>query len=46
MYVPGWATAACLVAAVASLMRGGKYHHLEAVPSPSPTGLEPVEEVA
>jgi MFS family permease len=46
VYAFVFATAACIVAAVASLMRGGKYHHLEAVPSPSPTGLEPVEEVA
>jgi hypothetical protein len=46
VYAFVFATVACLVAAVASLMRGGKYHHLEAVPSPSPAGLEPVEEVA
>ena len=46
VYAFVFATVACLVAAVASLMRGGKYHHLESVPSPSPTGLEPVEEVA
>jgi MFS family permease len=29
-------------AAVASLLRGGKYHHVEAT-SPSATGYEPVE---
>ena len=44
----GLRIAACLVAAVASLLRGGKYHHVEAATSPAgaPTGLEPVEEVA
>jgi MFS family permease len=36
-----FAIVACLVAAVASLLRGGKYHHLDAT-SPSPTGSEPV----
>jgi MFS family permease len=46
VYAFVFAAAACLVAAVASLMRGGKYHHLEAVTTPSPTGLEPVEDVA
>jgi hypothetical protein len=36
-----------MIAAVASLLRGGKYHHAEAtVPPGAPTGLEPVEEVA
>jgi MFS family permease len=32
VYAFAFAIAACLIAAVASLMRGGKYHHLEAVP--------------
>ncbi|HEX4520186.1 MAG TPA: MFS transporter [Gaiellaceae bacterium] len=31
VYAFAFAIAACLIAAVASLMRGGKYHHLEAV---------------
>jgi hypothetical protein len=35
---------ACLVAAFASLLRGGKYHYAEATsPAEAPTGLEPVE---
>jgi len=38
-----FAIAACLVAAVASLLRGGKYHHSEATVA---TGLEPVEGAA
>jgi MFS family permease len=48
VYAFVFAIAACLVAAVASLLRGGKYHHVEAATSPAgaPTGLEPVEEVA
>jgi hypothetical protein len=37
-----FAIAACLIAAVASLLRGGKYHHVDAT-SPAPTGSEPVE---
>jgi MFS family permease len=43
-----FATAACLVAAVASLLRGGKYHHEEAatIPAGEATGLEPVETAA
>jgi MFS family permease len=42
-----FAIVACLVAAVASLLRGGKYQHVEAtVPAGSPTGLEPVERAA
>ena len=46
VYAFVFAIAACLVAAVASLLRGGKYHHEEAtVPAGSPTGMEPVEEV-
>jgi hypothetical protein len=47
VYAFTFAIAACLVAAVASLLRGGKYHHLEATaPAAAPTGLEPVERVA
>ena len=51
VYAFVFAIAACLVAAVASLLRGGKYHHVEAaevatVPAGSPSGYEPVEEVA
>jgi MFS family permease len=42
VYAFTFAIAACLVAAVASLLRGGKYHHVEAT-SPSATGYEPVE---
>jgi MFS family permease len=37
-----FAIVVCLIAAVASLLRGGKYHHLDAT-SPAPTGSEPVE---
>ena len=44
VYAFVFAIAACLVAAVASLLRGGKYHHDEATsPAGSPTGVEPVE---
>ena len=49
VYAFVFAIAACLVAAVASLLRGGKYHHADAeatVPAGSPTGLEPVEDAA
>jgi MFS family permease len=46
VYAFVFAIAACLIAAVASMLRGGKYHHEEAaVPAGSPTGMEPVEEV-
>jgi MFS family permease len=39
-----FAIVACLIAAVASLLRGAKYHHLEATsPAGAPSGLEPVE---
>jgi len=44
-----FAIAACLVAAVASMLRGGKYHHVDEVatlPAGAPSGIEPVEEVA
>jgi MFS family permease len=44
VYAFTFAIAACLIAAVASLLRGGKYHHVEATsPAGAPTGLEPVE---
>jgi hypothetical protein len=48
VYAFVFAIVCCLVAAVASLLRGGKYHHEEVatVPAAAPTGLEPVEEVA
>jgi MFS family permease len=48
VYAFAFAIAACLVAAVASLLRGGKYHHEAATTAPAgaPTGLEPVEEAA
>jgi MFS family permease len=43
-YAFAFAIAACLVAAVASLMRGGKYHFAEATaPAGAATGPEPVE---
>jgi len=44
VYAFVFAIAACLVAAVASLLRGGKYHYVEATaPAGAPTGSEPVE---
>jgi MFS family permease len=44
VYAFAFAIAACLVAAAASLLRGGKYHYAEATsPTGAPTGLEPVE---
>jgi MFS family permease len=47
VYAFAFAIVACAVAAVASLLRGGKYHHDEAtVPAGAPTGLEPVEDAA
>jgi MFS family permease len=47
VYAFVFAIAACLVAALASLLRGGKYHHVDAtVPAGAPTGIEPVEEAA
>ena len=46
VYAFVFAIAACLVAAVASMLRGGKYHYAEATsPAGAPTGLEPVEPV-
>jgi MFS family permease len=45
VYAFVFATGACLVAAFASLLRGGRYVHGEAtIPAGEPTGLEPVEE--
>jgi MFS family permease len=47
VYAFVFAIAACLVAAVASLLRGGKYHYAEASsPAGAPTGLDPVEPAA
>ena len=45
VYAFVFAIVACLVAAVASLLRGGKYHHIEEALAPAiaPTGVEPVE---
>jgi MFS family permease len=44
VYAFVFAIAACLVAAFASLLRGGKYRYAEATsPTGAPTGLEPVE---
>jgi hypothetical protein len=43
VYAFVFAIGACLIAAVASLLRGGKYHHVEAA---STAGLEPVEDAA
>jgi MFS family permease len=47
VYAFAFAIVACLVAAFASLLRGGKYHHAEAVPvaAPRPAAL-PVEDAA
>ncbi|HEY3921556.1 MAG TPA: hypothetical protein VGL76_05520, partial [Gaiellaceae bacterium] len=41
VYAFVFAIAACVIAAVASLMRGGKYHHVE-----SALDLPPIEETA
>jgi MFS family permease len=47
VYAFAFAIVACLVAAVASLLRGGKYHHdAGTVPAGAPTGIEPVEGTA
>jgi MFS family permease len=44
VYAFVFAIVACLVAAVASLLRGGKYHYEDATaPAGAPSGLEPVE---
>jgi MFS family permease len=46
VYAFVFAIAACLVAAVASVLRGGKYHHVAATsPTGAPTGLESVEPI-
>jgi MFS family permease len=47
VYAFAFAIVACLVAAFASLLRGGKYHHAEAAPAaaPRPTPV-PVEDAA
>jgi hypothetical protein len=42
VYAFVFAIVACLIAAVASFLRGGQYHH-EEVTSPALVGLEPVE---
>ncbi len=42
-----FATAACVVAALASLLRGGKYHYETAAVAPGePAGVQPVDEAA
>jgi MFS family permease len=47
VYAFVFAIIACVVAAVASLLRGGKYHHETAtVPAAAVTGIEPVEDAA
>jgi MFS family permease len=43
VYAFVFAIAACLIAAVASMLRGGQYHHADATSPPVPIGLEPVE---
>jgi MFS family permease len=45
VYAFVFAIACCLVAAVASLLRGGSYHHVEPAAA-AVTGIEAVEEVA
>jgi MFS family permease len=47
VYAFAFAIVACLVAAFASLLRGGKYHHAQAtVPVAAHMGIEPVDEAA
>jgi hypothetical protein len=47
VYAFAFAIVACAVAAVASLLRGGKYHHDEGtVPAGAPACLEPLEDAA
>ena len=47
VYAFVFAIVACLVAAFASLLRGGKYHHAQAtMPTAAATGLEPIDEAA
>ena len=47
VYAFVFAIIACLVAVIASLLRGGKYHHVEeaAIPAAAASGAEPVEAV-
>jgi MFS family permease len=45
VYAFVFAILACLVAAVASFLRGGRYHYDEAGSTPALAGLEPVEPV-
>jgi MFS family permease len=45
VYAFVFAIVACLIAAVASLLRGGKYHYAEATSPGVPIGLGPVESV-
>jgi hypothetical protein len=45
VYAFVFAIACCLVAAVASLLRGDTYHHVEPAAA-APTGIEPVEVAA
>jgi MFS family permease len=47
VYAFVFAIVACMIAAVASLLRGGKYHYeVATVPAGAPTGVEPVEDAA
>jgi MFS family permease len=49
VYAFTFAIIACLIAVVASLLRGGKYHHVEqsaTASTASPTGSEPVEPIS
>jgi MFS family permease len=47
VYAFAFAIGACMIAAVASLFRGGKYHHGEAtIPAVPTRGVEPVEDAA
>ncbi|HEY3962765.1 MAG TPA: hypothetical protein VGL84_09575, partial [Gaiellaceae bacterium] len=47
IYAFAFAIGACLVAALASLLRGGKYHYeAGTVPAAGALGVEPVEEAA
>ena len=46
IYAFVFAIAACAIAAVASSLRGGKYHHVEPVAGDVVTGLETIEDAA
>ena len=47
VYAFVFAIVACMIAAVASLLRGGKYHYeVATVPAAAPTGVKPVEDAA